>query len=145
MFPDTVSYLRQKKMYVTPARCALLLAFFEHQGLLSYKQVSAILGVSFDRATIYRTVEVFLQKNIIHALPGTRPQLHYALSKENTGYSSARCKKHLYFICRKCGTTMCIETVPVPSVRLPDGFTGTDIEVIVKGVCCNCQKNDIHK
>ncbi|MFT3948174.1 MAG: transcriptional repressor [Agriterribacter sp.] len=132
-------------MHVTPARCALLLAFIKHQGFLSHKQISAILGVTFDRATIYRTVEVFLQKNIIHPLPGTSPRLHYALSKENNGRSSTHHKKHIHFMCRKCGTIMCLETVPIPSVQLPDGFTGTDIEVIIKGTCSNCQKNDVHK
>lgn len=142
MQPDTVTYLRQKKMHVTPARCALLLAFSEHQGLLSHKQVSTILGVTFDRATIYRTVEVFLQKNIIHVLPGTSPKLQYALSKGDKEYSCAHPKKHIHFMCSKCGTTMCLEAVPIPPVQLPDGFTGTDIEVIIKGICCNCQKNE---
>jgi len=142
MLPDIATYLKQKKIHVTPARCALLAAFMEHQGFLGHKQISTILGVSFDRATIYRTVEVFLQKNIIHPLPGTSPKLHYALSKDNTGYPSRYSDKHMHFTCKVCGTTICLETVPTPPVRLPAGFTGTDVEVIVKGICSNCEKKD---
>lgn len=142
MFLDTIAYLKQKKLHVTPARRALLLAFIEHKGVLSYRQLSTILGATFDRTTIYRTLELFLQKKIIHVLPGTSTKLHYALLRDNPGCSSRYHTNHVHFMCKLCETTMCLHSIPIPSVQLPDGFTGTDIEVVVKGICCNCQKSE---
>jgi len=42
-------------------------------------------------------------------------------------------------MCDSCGKTICLNTVPVPSIVLPVGFMSKQTEVIVKGTCKNCK------
>ncbi len=136
---EAVAYLKQKGIYITPARRALFLAFIQHEEALSQRQLSAILNGGFDRVTLYRTLELFLQKGIIHVVPGIKGRLLYTLSIKNVRYASPDHKKHLHFICTACGKATCLESIPAPVFQLPEGFTGMDTEVVVHGICCSCQ------
>ncbi|MFT3701270.1 MAG: transcriptional repressor [Agriterribacter sp.] len=138
---DFVTFFKKRKMHATPVRRALLTALINHKGTLTHKEISAMLAITFDRVTIYRTLDIFLRENIIHALPGLRSNICYVLAKEAIQSSTQYYKKHLHFLCRVCKKTICLESIPVPTIKLPQGFTGTDIDVVVKGVCINCKKD----
>ncbi|MGC4234812.1 MAG: transcriptional repressor [Niabella sp.] len=138
MKQNVAAYLKQKGIYVTPARLALLLVFIKHKEALSHRQLFAILNGVFNRVTLYRALELFLQKEIIHILPGIKGTSHYTLSANNASQAFHH-KKHLHFICKVCGKTTCFESIPTPSFHLPEGFIEIDTEVIVQGICCSCQ------
>lgn len=139
MQADAIAYLKQKGIYITHARCALLLAFIKHKEGLSQRQLSVILDHAFDWVTLYRTLALFLKKGIIHVLPGIKGKLHYVLSVSNARHASRDHIKHLHFICKACGKATCLESVPTPVFQLPEGFIGIDTEVVVHGICSNCQ------
>ncbi|MCY7293486.1 MAG: transcriptional repressor [Ferruginibacter sp.] len=89
-----------------------------------------------DRFTIYRTLDLFVCKGIIHIIPSMDSVTRYALlqSKKEAGSY----KNHLHFMCDNCGKTICLNTIPVPMMPLPKGYSIKDTEVIVKGTCKNC-------
>ena len=94
-------------------------------------------GLAVDRVTVYRTLQTFVEKGIIHQVPTTDNSILYALCKHN-------CEKghhhdnHVHFVCNQCEATVCLDEVTVPAVKLPVGFRPIQAAMIVTGLCKNC-------
>ena len=91
----------------------------------------------FDRVTVYRTLQTFMDKGIIHTIPTNDNSIKYALCKDNCEQGHHH-DDHVHFICSTCGTTTCLEEIHVPEIKLPRGYKTNQTEVIVSGVCKEC-------
>jgi len=132
----TIDFLKKFGLHITNARCMVLMAFFEKPGFITQREICIYTNAAFDRVTIYRTLELFVEKGIIHNIPSMDNIIHYSIMRSLQG---ADCyQHHLHFLCDACGKTICLETVPIPSMQLPPGFSGKETEVIIKGTCKNC-------
>jgi Fur family ferric uptake transcriptional regulator len=91
-----------------------------------------------DKVTLYRTLKTFEENKLIHSIDDGSGSVKYALCRE-----TCQCHPedlHVHFLCTKCKQTYCLTDIPVPSVNLPVDFTLENINMVVKGVCSNCQK-----
>lgn len=138
MLVNEVNFLKQKGLHITEARICILNTFYKQQGSLTQKEIHLLSGKQFDRVTIYRTLDLFVQKGIIHIIPSINHILRYALLKYNTLNNFY--EHHLHFLCDDCGKTICLDYLPVPYMKLPDGFAVKETDIIFKGVCNNCKK-----
>jgi len=131
--------LRRNSLSVTESRKKILNLFLNVQGALAHGDIERKAGEKFDRVTVYRTLQIFVEKGIIHTIPTTDNSVRYALCKDNcTG--GHHHDDHVHFICLKCGTTLCLEEVVVPEIKIRRGFSINEIEVVVKGICMDCQQ-----
>ena len=134
---DITALLKNYGLHITDARKMVLSAFIQNKNALTQKDICYFTHTDFDRVTIYRTLEAFVEKGIIHIIPSMDTIIRYSLIRK---VSKADCyQNHLHFLCDNCGKTTCLDTVPIPSIRLPAGFMSKQTEVIVKGTCKNCQ------
>jgi Fur family transcriptional regulator, ferric uptake regulator len=133
---DTI--LKRNNLSVTSGRKKILELFFDKAGALSHGDIEKNAGERFDRVTVYRTLQSFVEKGIIHSIPTADNSILYALCKDNCSEGHHR-DNHVHFICNKCGTTSCLENVSTPQVKLPNGFVASKVEVVVNGICKNCQ------
>ncbi len=80
-----------------------------------------------SKATIYNTLELFVQKKIIKALPLTNLEKHY----------DDRIDLHAHFICTKCKK---IYDIPIEELECYgiDGYKIEEKEVILTGICKKC-------
>lgn len=46
--------------------------------------------------------------------------------------------------CEECHRTFCLRHIHVPVVTLPDGFTQTSINYVIKGLCPECAEKLSH-
>ena len=92
----------------------------------------------FDRVTVYRTLQTFVEKGIIHLIPTTDNSILYALCKENCEEGHHH-DNHVHFICDGCSKTICLDDVTIPKVKLPKGFPPNHTEMMVSGVCADCK------
>jgi Fur family ferric uptake transcriptional regulator len=46
----------------------------------------------------------------------------------------------VHFICTVCEKTICLDSVTVPEVKLPLGFKPLDSQMVVSGICGECQQ-----
>jgi Fur family ferric uptake transcriptional regulator len=105
---------------------------------LAHADIEKQTDAAFDRVTVYRTLQTFVEKGIIHQIPTTDNSVLYALCK-------ARCEaghhhdEHVHFICNLCGKTTCLDDVTVPEVKLPKGFKPQQSAMVVTGVCSECK------
>jgi Fe2+/Zn2+ uptake regulation proteins len=131
--------LKHAQLSITENRAKILELFVGAQSALSHADIENKLGRHLDRVTIYRTLQTFVEKGIVHTIPTIDNAVLYALCKNDCSGGHHH-DNHVHFICDKCSTTYCLDNVTIPEVHLPEGFTKKQIDVLVSGICKNCQE-----
>lgn len=129
--------LRKNQLSVTGSRKSILELFLRSNGALAHGDIEKMTGEKFDRVTVYRTLQSFMEKGIIHTIPTADNSIRYALCKDDCSEGHHH-DNHVHFVCTTCGRTTCIDSVTVPEVKLPKGFRPTETQMIVNGVCEQC-------
>jgi Fur family transcriptional regulator, ferric uptake regulator len=129
--------LKHNQLSVTTGRLKILELFLGHDGALSHSDIEKKAGEKFDRVTVYRTLQAFLEKGLIHTIPTADNSIRYALCRDNCSAGHHQ-DDHIHFVCHSCGSTMCLEGVAIPAIRLPKGFIAEQVEMVVSGVCKGC-------
>jgi len=130
--------LKKNQLSVTGSRKRILELFLVSEGALAHADIEKMTEEKFDRVTVYRTLQSFMEKGIIHTIPTAGNSIRYALCKQDCTEGHHH-DNHVHFFCTGCQKTICLDTVTIPNVKLPEGFTPTDRQMIVSGVCEDCR------
>ena len=130
--------LKKNQLSVTDGRKKILELFLHSNGALAHADIEKNTGENFDRVTVYRTLQTFVDKGIIHVIPTTDNSILYALCKDNCEAGHHH-DDHVHFVCADCSKTICLEEVTVPHVKLPKGFKPLHAAMVVNGICNECQ------
>lgn len=131
--------LKRNSLSVTDSRKKILQLFLEHTGgALAHADIEKKAGGKFDRVTVYRTLQTFVDKGIIHTIPTADNSIRYALCKDECSEGHHH-DHHIHFVCSNCNNTYCLDDVVTPEIKLPKGYTAAQVEVVVEGVCKNCK------
>ncbi|MFW2366094.1 MAG: Fur family transcriptional regulator [Desulforhopalus sp.] len=91
---------------------------------------------SINRVTVYRILDLLVEKNIIERINVTRRAAYYGLAP-NENHAP-----HPHFYCTRCGQMDCLgaESINIDADRLRKTFAGeiNRVEVRVDGICKNC-------
>ncbi len=137
----TTKLLKEHNLRTTSCREEVLDFFLEKDAALSHSDLESRLTPSFDRVTLYRTLKTFLDAGLIHKVLDDEGGAKYALCKSHCTDHQHQ-DNHVHFKCTNCGTTSCLDHVTIPSVHLPSGYQGTDVYLLVQGICRVCgEKN----
>lgn len=137
---DHNDILKKNGLSVTESRKKILDLFMETDGALAHADIEKNTDSAFDRVTVYRTLQTFVEKGIIHQIPTTDNSILYALCKHNCQQGHHH-DNHVHFICNKCDKTFCLDDVTVPEVKLPQGFAPSQAAMVVTGLCEECREN----
>jgi Fur family ferric uptake transcriptional regulator len=129
--------LRRNQLSVTGSRRKILELFLQQDGALSHSDIEKKASEKFDRVTVYRTLQAFVEKGLIHSIPTADNSIRYALCKDDCTAGQHR-DDHVHFICNSCGNTVCLEEVVVPGIKLPRGYVVQQVEMLVSGICKSC-------
>ena len=130
--------LKRNQLSITDSRSKILELFLQQNGALAHADIEKKSGASFDRVTVYRTLQTFVEKGIIHTIPTADNSILYALCRDECTEGHHH-DHHVHFVCSKCSNTICLEDIVVPDVKLPAGYQATQVEVVVNGVCKDCR------
>jgi Fur family transcriptional regulator, ferric uptake regulator len=127
--------LRGAGLYSTQARLAILEALLKAGRPVDKKELARSLGSSGpDEVTIYRTLESFCTKGLVHKVFAGDRSGRFELA-HNCG--EVQC--HPHFTCRRCGVTQCLTGVSIPLVKgLQKGFRLLRQQVRLEGICPGC-------
>src|SRR5918992_3377688 len=100
--------LRKNHLSVTGSRKRILELFLMSNGALAHADIEKKTGEKFDRVTVYRTLQSFLEKGIIHTIPTSDNSVRYALCKDDCKAGHHH-DNHVHFICNICAQTSCLE------------------------------------
>lgn len=134
---QALALLRKRHLSITDGRKRILQFFLEKEGALSHGDIEKKAGTSFDRVTIYRTLQTFVDKGLIHSIPSADNSVRYALCKDECAEGRHQ-HHHVHFVCDQCQQTFCLDEVATPTVKLPRGYQVAEIELLAKGICRAC-------
>ncbi len=129
--------LKQSKLSVTQSRERILQLFFQGEGALAPADIERGMGEHFDRVTVYRTLQSFVEKGIIHRIPSADNVVKYALCKDNCSEGHHH-DHHVHLVCTRCDTTFCLDGIEIPEIKVPSGIRVDNVQVVVSGICKNC-------
>ena len=128
--------LRNKHLSITDSRKKILSLFLVNNDALAHGDIEKKAGEKFDRVTVYRTLQTFVEKGIVHTIPTADNAILYAICKDCDEHHHH--DDHVHFVCSNCNVTICLDNVVSPEINLPDGYKAENVQVVINGVCKNC-------
>ncbi len=127
--------LEARNIRPTAMRELVLQIFTKNSVALSLTDIEHVLE-SADKTTLFRTLKTFHKKGLIHSIDDGSGSAKYALCHESCSCSPE--ELHVHFLCNSCKQTFCLNDIPIPVMSLPKGFTLGSVNMVVKGICANC-------
>ena len=133
---DMISRLESKGIRPTANRI-LAMTLMGEQNPQSLSNLERKM-VSMDKSSIFRTLTLFLEHDVVHAFEDGRGVLCYELCEEKGACDHH--DGHIHFYCESCQRSFCMEDIHIPSFELPEGFYPHSISFVIKGECPDCRK-----
>lgn len=93
---------------------------------------------TIDRSNIFRALSLFRRQHLVHIIDDGSDSVKYELCRSDNNRDAGDDDLHAHFFCEKCRRTYCLDNIPVPQVKLPDGYTPLSVNYVVKGLCPDC-------
>jgi Fur family ferric uptake transcriptional regulator len=124
----------------TPVRLGVLRVLARSTEPLAVPAILERLPEHTDAVTVYRTLNSFTRKRLVHRVRGEDRTWRYALSHA----TSAPAHQHPHFVCEQCGRVECIEQANIPdrfvkSLGLDERYLVSYAEVLLHGRCPRCR------
>ena len=134
---DIISRLESKGIRPTANRILVMKTLMGEQNPQSLSNLERKM-VSMDKSSIFRTLTLFLEHDVVHAFEDGRGVLCYELCEEKGACDHH--DGHIHFYCESCQRSFCMEDIHIPSFELPEGFHPHSISFVIKGECPDCRK-----
>lgn len=134
---DMISRLESKGIRPTANRILVMKTLMGEQNPQSLGNLERKM-VSMDKSSIFRTLTLFLEHDVVHAFEDGRGVLCYELCEEKGACDHH--DGHIHFYCESCQRSFCMEDIHIPSFELPEGFYPHSISFVIKGECPDCRK-----
>lgn len=134
---DIISRLESKGIRPTANRILVMKILMGEQNPQSLSNLERKM-VSMDKSSIFRTLTLFLEHDVVHAFEDGRGVLCYELCEEKGACDHH--DGHIHFYCESCQRSFCMEDIHIPSFELPEGFYPHSISFVIKGECPDCRK-----
>jgi len=131
--------LKHHNLKVTPTRLDILQEFQANEHAISHADLSDAIGEKYDRVTIYRTLNSFEEKGLIHAIVLSDSLKKYALCGHSCE-SDSHVHNHIHFTCVNCDKTVCLDDFTLDVKNKFQDYKFQDLNITATGVCPNCKK-----
>jgi len=129
--------LRAAGLRVTSCRLSLLTLLLRATEPLTQKELMANLEEQgFNRVTIYRALQTFLEASIVHRIITEDRTWRFAIT-----LCGHRGHCHPHFTCSRCGRIQCLEGTAIPPVRL-EGHRIEAQAMYFWGLCPGCLEGE---
>ena len=127
--------LIRKGVKPTANRILVLRALLSAGRPVSLSELEDML-LTMDRSSIFRVLNCFLAHHVTHALEDGSGIMKFEVC---TGeWACSVDDMHTHFYCEKCHRTYCFKAIRIPEIELPEGFSMSSVNYVVKGVCPEC-------
>lgn len=103
---------------------------------LSENEIRELLSGNYDRTTFYRSFKTLEEKKIIHKIVVDNQTVKYAIKLDSQAETH-----HAHFYCQQCKTVQCLDNVIIETPTLPDGFQESETNIMIKGICKQCNQH----
>lgn len=129
--------LQSRGIRPTAMRILILKSMLSFSRAFSLTALEALME-TVDKSTIFRTITLFHEKQLIHSIDDGSGAVKYSVCK-----GSCNCTiddTHAHFYCLHCNKTFCLEKVAVPDLNIPNDLIPISINLVIKGFCQDCSK-----
>jgi len=134
--------LHRHDLKATPVRVDVLALMLRTANAMSHGAITEALGPEsgLDKVTLYRTLNVFTEKGILHRIPTEDRNWLYAVSPDLDSSSHEHIHPHAHFVCDECERVFCLPVnEPMPVIDLPaPGYVMKSQEIVIHGHCPTC-------
>lgn len=91
---------------------------------------------TMERSSILRALTALHEGDVVHAMEDGRGVVRYEVC-----HGEPHCSiddMHPHFYCESCRRVVCLDSVPMPRVALPQDFELRSINFMLKGICADC-------
>ena len=133
--------LKISKLRRTPVRAGVLEVLAKSSRPMGAVEILEKLPPYTDAVTVYRTLNTYNTKGVIHRVRGEDRVWRYAL-----GDATEHAKhQHPHFVCEVCSRLECLKDAEIPatflkSLGVPKGYAINYPEVVLHGTCPKCAK-----
>ena len=99
--------------------------------------------VTIDKSGIFRSLMLFREHRLVHVLEDGDGGVKYELCLSHDEDEDE--DMHVHFYCEQCHRLFCLHDMPVPQVDLPEGYSMTTVNYVVKGTCPQCAARCRHE
>lgn len=131
--------LKSKGVKATAMRLWVYKELMQSRYPLSMKELEEKM-VTAERSTIFRTLTLLLQHNLVHGIEDGNGTLKYEICRGHE--DSTQNDQHAHFYCQVCQRTFCLHHIAIPQPALPDGFMPYSVNYMIKGICSNCSRKE---
>jgi Fur family ferric uptake transcriptional regulator len=134
--------LRRYNLKVTPVRIQVLSILLDSDSALSHSDITHVLSDEhFDKVTLYRTLNHFTEKGIVHKVATEDRNWLYAILTDNS-IEFQPDHPHAHFVCDDCEKIYCfpVDEYTNKGVNaIKEGFVVKEQEIRLHGICPSCQ------
>lgn len=137
-----VRLLKRSKLRRTPVRAGVLDVLSKAPRPLGAVDILAKLPPHTDAVTVYRTLNTFTRKGVLHRVRGEDRVWRYALGDPHPSESGVH--QHPHFVCEDCGKVECLKEAQIPdtfvrTLAVPAAYSIRYPEVVLHGLCPKCR------
>lgn len=136
---SSIEILKKWGVNPTPVRILVYTALRDSFSPLSLTDLEERLE-TVDRSSISRTLNLFKAEGLVHFFDDSSGSVKYEICSDPAHRHHD--DTHVHFHCTSCGKTICLHSIAIPIVELPEGFSSEKINYIVTGQCDKCSKED---
>ena len=125
----------------TQFRTELLNYFYSSNKSLSVEDILSYFDNSINKVTVYRSLQSFERKGLIHKVPDSNNLKRYSLCRADDCSVHSHNHNHAHFICYSCNQTFCIEHIQPPDLTYLKEFELKELNLTLEGYCSDCKIN----
>ena len=130
--------LSQHGLSQTKFRSDLLSLFYISKKSLLIEDILNYFKNSIDKVTVYRSLDSFEKKGLIHKVPDKRNLKRYALCNHEECNSITHNDNHVHFVCFACEQTFCLDQIKSPDTSSLKGYHIENLKFTLEGYCNAC-------
>ena len=127
--------LKTRNLRATELRVALLEIISNLGRAVSHQEIQNSL-IKFDRITLYRTLNSFIERGILHKIILEDNKNFYALCNLECRTDKHQ-HHHIHFQCNQCKEVSCLESKEPIELGISNHLVD-EIEITASGICQDC-------
>lgn len=135
---NPVNILKEHDLKHTKQRVRVLEEIAMDDTAISQPELEKKFGNEIDRVTLYRILNVYEEKGILHRVLDRNGTANYAICSPSCT-AEVHHDEHVHFNCTICQKIYCLNII-VPSVKMPAGYLASSINSTAYGICKSCNK-----
>jgi len=133
---DSLHILTTHELKHTKPRVRVLEEIAAEETAVSQPLLEKKLGSEIDRVTLYRILNLYEEKGILHRIIDRNGTANYAICAP-TCTPAHHHDEHVHFNCTVCHKVYCLAIV-LPKIKMPKGFQVESLNTIAYGICDKC-------